>query len=49
VEVVYESVPEKTFSGTIPRNVKASQLLKMLELTENVKFTIDNNKIIVRR
>lgn len=49
VEVVYESVPEKTFSGTIPRNVKASQLLKMLELTQNVKFTIDNNKIIVRR
>ncbi|PSL24966.1 FecR family protein [Chitinophaga ginsengisoli] len=48
VEVEYKEIPDKKFSGTIPRNVNASQVFKILELTGNVHFTIDGNKVIVR-
>jgi len=48
VEVEYKEIPDKKFSGTIPRNVNASQLFKILELTGNVHFTIEGNKVIVR-
>ncbi|HJT73554.1 MAG TPA: FecR domain-containing protein [Chitinophaga sp.] len=48
VEVIYEDIPEKNFSGTIPRNVNVSKVFKILELTGNVHFSIDGNKITVR-
>ncbi|MCF6404303.1 DUF4974 domain-containing protein [Chitinophaga filiformis] len=48
VEVEYKEIPDKKFSGTIPRNVNASQVFKILELTGNVHFTIDGNKVTVR-
>lgn len=48
VEVEYKEVPDKKFSGTIPRNVNASQVFKILELTGNVHFNIEGNKVIVR-
>lgn len=48
VEVEYEEIPDKKFSGTIPRNVNASQVFKILELTGNVHFKIAGNKVIVR-
>jgi len=48
VEVEYKEIPDKKFSGTIPRNVNASQVFKILELTGNVHFTIAGNKVIVR-
>lgn len=48
VEVEYQEIPDKKFSGTIPRNVNASQVFKILELTGNVHFTIAGNKVIVR-
>lgn len=48
VEVEYQEIPDKKFSGTIPRNVNASQVFKILELTGNVHFTIEGNKVVVR-
>ncbi|MBN9384932.1 MAG: FecR domain-containing protein [Chitinophagaceae bacterium] len=40
------SIPDIRFAGDIPRNLNASQVLKILEKA-NVHFTIDGNKIIV--
>ncbi|SHN39602.1 FecR family protein [Chitinophaga sp. CF418] len=48
VEVEYKEIPDKKFSGTIPRNVNASQVFKILELTGNVHFNIEGNKVTVR-
>jgi transmembrane sensor len=46
VEIEYRGVTSKHFGGTISRNVNLSQVLKMLELTGEVKFTIQGKKII---
>ncbi|ETZ22426.1 FecR family protein [Pedobacter sp. V48] len=35
------------FGGYIPRSSSISKVLKMLEMTDLVKFTIENNKVIV--
>ncbi|MBS1563033.1 MAG: FecR domain-containing protein [Bacteroidetes bacterium] len=47
VDVVYEARIEKHFIADIPRNVPLSQLLKLLELTDQVHFRIDGRKITV--
>lgn len=47
ITVEYESVPVKKFSGTIPRGVNAGQVLKMLELTGNVHFTVNGTHVKV--
>ncbi|RBL93059.1 FecR family protein [Chitinophaga flava] len=47
-EVIYEGKINHHFMGTIPRDVPVSRLLKMLELTGRVSFTVDGNKIFVR-
>jgi transmembrane sensor len=47
VEVVYERVPNKKFSGTIPRNVNVSQVFNILASTNNVHFKIEGNKVTV--
>jgi transmembrane sensor len=44
----YETLPNLHFNGTISRNVNASKVLNMLELTGNIKFTIKGNTIFVR-
>ncbi|UKB78579.1 FecR family protein [Chryseobacterium sp. MEBOG07] len=51
VKIIYRDQQIKSipFSGTIPRYVKVSEVLKMLELTEKVKFTIDDKNIIANR
>jgi transmembrane sensor len=46
VEIEYKGVISKHFGGTISRNVNLSQVIKMLELTGEVKFTIQGKKII---
>jgi len=47
VEVQYEgTIPERSFSGKIYRNVNASQALKILSLAK-VHFKIEDKKIIV--
>lgn len=47
VEIVYDGNIEKQFVGTIPRNVPVSTLLKILESTGWVHFTIEGKKITV--
>ena len=49
VAFVYEDEIEGRFSGQISRNVNLSQLLKILELTGKVRFSITNNKVTVRK
>ncbi|WEK35460.1 MAG: DUF4974 domain-containing protein [Candidatus Pseudobacter hemicellulosilyticus] len=56
VEIEYDKHSEKEaaamrnahYSFRLQRNMPLSQLLKMLELTGTIAFTIDNNKIIIR-
>jgi len=47
VEVDYRGTVPAHFRGIIPRNVPVSQVLKMMELTGEVHFTIEGNRIIV--
>lgn len=47
VEVDYRGAVPAHFRGNIPRNVPVSQVLKMMELTGEVHFTIEGNRIIV--
>lgn len=47
VEVVYKGQVDQHFRGTISRTVAVSKILKMLELTGAVHFTIADKKIIV--
>jgi transmembrane sensor len=42
-----ERLKKEPFAGIISRDTKVSELLKMLELAGEVKFKIDNHKIIV--
>ncbi len=37
-----------TFTGNISRNSNLSAVLKILELTEEVSFTIEGKKVIVK-
>jgi len=48
VDVEYKGKINETFSGGISRNVNASQLLHILELTGKVNFEINGKKIIVK-
>ncbi|GAA0526820.1 FecR family protein [Chitinophaga japonensis] len=47
VEVEYRGAVPAHFRGVIPRNVPLSQVLKMMEMTGEVQFSINGNKIIV--
>lgn len=47
ITVEYKEIPHKTFTGTIPRNLDAAQVLNLVEQTNNVHFTIEGNKVIV--
>ena len=47
VQVVYEAKITKHFVADIPRNVPLSQLLKLLEATDQVHFRIEGKKVIV--
>jgi len=51
VEVEYEGArPDDRFNTMgVPRHVPLSQLLKMLELTDKVKFAIEAKRVIVKR
>ncbi|MBC9930263.1 FecR family protein [Chitinophaga qingshengii] len=47
VEVVYRGdIPQRLFTGKIPRDANVSKVLKILELS-NIHFTIEDRKIIV--
>jgi transmembrane sensor len=49
VEVVYQNdaVKSMVFSGTVSKYKNVSQVIRTLELTNEVHFKIDNNRIIV--
>ena len=48
VEVYYEGVePKQVFYGTIPRNVSAINLFKVLEEAGGVHFKIEGRKVTV--
>lgn len=50
VEVVYEGeVPEYRFGGTVSRFSKVTQVLRKLELTGKVHFTLEERRIIVTK
>jgi ferric-dicitrate binding protein FerR (iron transport regulator) len=49
VEVVYEDRPTDRFVSTIPRDVPASQVFKILETTGRVHFKIEGKKVTVMR
>jgi transmembrane sensor len=47
VEVVYDNIPDQRYFGIISRDVPLSQVIKMLELSSNVKFEIKDKKLLV--
>ena len=47
VDIVYEASITNHFIADIPRNVPLSQLLRLLEATDQVHFRIDGKKVIV--
>jgi ferric-dicitrate binding protein FerR (iron transport regulator) len=47
VQVEYKTSISKHFVADIPRNVPLSQLLKLLEATDQVHFRIDGKKVMV--
>ncbi len=47
VEIVYERKVNTRFNGEVPRNTPVSDLLKAMELSGEVKFSIEGKKIIV--
>lgn len=51
IEVVYEEEAAKDvlFWGMIRRSAKVSQLLRMLEATDDVRFSVEGRKITVRK
>lgn len=49
VEVVYKDKIEEQFVAEIPRNVPVSKLLELLELTKQVKFSVNNKVITVTK
>ncbi|MFC0773398.1 FecR family protein [Terrimonas alba] len=48
VDIDYEGKVTYHFNATIDRNVPVSKLFKLLEMTDNVHFTIKGKKIIVQ-
>lgn len=47
VEIVYNGKPHMTFTGSLERNNKASDILRVLEASGGVRFKIEGKKIIV--
>ena len=47
IDIEYRGKVEGTLSGGIARNVNASQLFHVLELTDKVRFEIEGRKVIV--
>ncbi|RZK59507.1 MAG: DUF4974 domain-containing protein [Pedobacter sp.] len=44
IKIDYSTVPNKRFNGMVPRKANISQVLKMLELTGNIGFKIEENR-----
>lgn len=46
VKIDYSSIPDKRYNGMVPRKAKLSEVLKMLEVTGNINFEIEENKVL---
>jgi transmembrane sensor len=46
VKIDYNSVPDKRYNGMVPRNAKLSEVLQMLEVTGNINFEIEENRVL---
>lgn len=44
IKIDYKSIPKKRYNGMVPRRVKLSEVLKMLEKTGNIKFEIADHR-----
>jgi len=44
IKVDYSSLPAKRYNGMVPRSANLSGVLKMLEVTGNIRFKIENNR-----
>lgn len=47
ISVDYKGIVSSHFGGTISRDVNLSQVLKMLEMTSNLKFQIEDKHVVV--
>ncbi len=47
VEVDIKNIPLKKFNGELPRNVKLSQVLQMMEKTSGLKFKVEGRRILM--
>ncbi len=47
IEVEYKSAIHKHFDGVISKNVSVSKVLQMLEMTGEVKFKIEGDRVVV--
>ncbi len=47
VDVDINTLPQRKFNGSIPRNVKLSEVLSMIELTSNLKFKIEGRSVVM--
>jgi hypothetical protein len=48
IDIEYQGKVEGTLSGGVARNVNASRLFHVLELTDKVRFEIEGRKVIVK-
>ena len=44
IKVDYSSLPAKRYNGMVPRSANLSKVLKMLEVTSDIKFRIESNR-----
>lgn len=44
VKIDYTNIPNKRYNGMVPRKAQLSEVLKMLELTGNIKFKIEEGR-----
>ncbi len=49
IEIDYSYIPDKRFFGIISRDVKLSQVLKMLQNTGEVKFSLKNQQLSIEK
>ena len=50
IEVVYQNYPDKSrFSGSVSRSKSISEVLALLETTQEVHFKIEGRKVMVMK
>ncbi len=47
VDIDINALPQRKFNGSIPRNVKLSEVLAMIELTSNLNFKIQGRSVVM--